>query len=382
MGWWRTRWRLARTAPARTGRWAAGELLCAALTWATLAWVVGLGLARAVSGGVPAWSTGVWLTLLLAGALGYGTNFLAVRMLFQPREPIGPPLGWVWRQGLIPARQAELAQRVGEIVEARLLTPARLAAELSRVVQQDHALDRLGDQVVRALSEREDLGRELARGLTAEPGRRSAVEALARAVGQRLHEPRVRAVVGEALRRWLSTSSPQVIAQVRRVVKRATRESQVQTWARKNLLDWEQVERAFVDELQRDKGRAWAEGLVEGLAPLLDTVVDEVWTEATALQLVSQEAAQSDPLRRAVRDALLPAVREEVVAWIRGGGLTGALEGLEVGRLVAEAAAGLRVEELEAMAEEVAAQHLGAIQVLGYVLGLLAGVVLAGIEAL
>ena len=49
------------------------------------------------------------LQILLAGAVGYGTNFLAIQMLFKPRKcHLNPyPLRWIWKQGLIPAKQVE-----------------------------------------------------------------------------------------------------------------------------------------------------------------------------------------------------------------------------------------------------------------------------------
>jgi len=56
------------------------------------------------------------LCLPLIGALiGWLTNYLAVKMLFRPQQPV-TVLG-LTIQGLVPKRQPELAERVGEIVE-------------------------------------------------------------------------------------------------------------------------------------------------------------------------------------------------------------------------------------------------------------------------
>lgn len=75
-------------------------------------------------------------------------------------------------------------------------------------------------------------------------------------------------------------------------------------------------------------------------------------------------------------DQAQPVALEALARSRRVGELAEALRGLEVGRMVREAASELPVEELEAVAEAVAAKHLGAIRVLGYGLGLLAGVAL------
>lgn len=66
----------------------------------------------------------------VVGALiGWGTNWLALKMLFRPVRPwkIGP-----WSiQGVIPRRQDALARNLGEMVERELVSHHDLAAALS-----------------------------------------------------------------------------------------------------------------------------------------------------------------------------------------------------------------------------------------------------------
>ncbi|MBS3780309.1 MAG: DUF445 family protein [Desulfovermiculus sp.] len=57
---------------------------------------------------------------LICAFIGWMTNYLAIRMLFHPRQPLNI-LGWTW-QGLFPKRQAELAARLGQLVESELLS--------------------------------------------------------------------------------------------------------------------------------------------------------------------------------------------------------------------------------------------------------------------
>ena len=72
-----------------------------------------------------------WLLFPAVGALiGYGTNYLAVRMLFRPRRPRNV-LGWRV-QGLIPKRRGEIAERIGEIVSQDLVSPESLRQTLLR----------------------------------------------------------------------------------------------------------------------------------------------------------------------------------------------------------------------------------------------------------
>ncbi|KHO62871.1 MULTISPECIES: DUF445 domain-containing protein [Thermoanaerobacter] len=56
----------------------------------------------------------------VGAAIGWFTNFVAVKMLFKPLKPI-KILG-IEVQGLIPKRKYEIAKSVGEIVEKELLS--------------------------------------------------------------------------------------------------------------------------------------------------------------------------------------------------------------------------------------------------------------------
>jgi uncharacterized membrane protein YheB (UPF0754 family) len=61
----------------------------------------------------------VWLTPFVGAFIGWLTNYVAIKMLFRPREP--------WRflglslQGVMPKRQRDIALKIGEVVEEELL---------------------------------------------------------------------------------------------------------------------------------------------------------------------------------------------------------------------------------------------------------------------
>ncbi|MCB0539414.1 MAG: DUF445 family protein [Bacteroidetes bacterium] len=56
---------------------------------------------------------------LIAGAIGWFTNYLAVKMLFNPKEPVNI-LGYKL-QGVFPKRQQQIAEKVGKMVAEELL---------------------------------------------------------------------------------------------------------------------------------------------------------------------------------------------------------------------------------------------------------------------
>ncbi|MBF0350862.1 MAG: DUF445 family protein [SAR324 cluster bacterium] len=56
--------------------------------------------------------------ICMAGIVGYFTNFLAIRMLFQPKR--GTVLGW---EGLVPKNKPDIARSLGESIQTQLLAP-------------------------------------------------------------------------------------------------------------------------------------------------------------------------------------------------------------------------------------------------------------------
>lgn len=75
----------------------------------------------------------VFITVVVAAIIGFGTNLLAIIMLFRPwhewrflgmKVPLTP--------GLIPKRQAEIAEKLGEVVEKHLLTDEGIVSSLNR----------------------------------------------------------------------------------------------------------------------------------------------------------------------------------------------------------------------------------------------------------
>src|SRR5690606_29968058 len=72
-------------------------------------------------------------TILIAAAIGYMTNYLAIKMLFLPRRP------WIiggrrvpFTPGLIPKRKGEIAAALGQVVSEYLVTTEGLKSMLQR----------------------------------------------------------------------------------------------------------------------------------------------------------------------------------------------------------------------------------------------------------
>lgn len=82
-----------------------------------------------------------WILIPLLGAwIGYGTNLIAVRMIFRPIKPVNV-LGFRV-QGLVGRRQAEIAKSIGGVVGDHLLSHADMMAALERA-DLEGLLDRI-----------------------------------------------------------------------------------------------------------------------------------------------------------------------------------------------------------------------------------------------
>ncbi|HCR36914.1 MAG TPA: DUF445 domain-containing protein, partial [Opitutae bacterium] len=60
-----------------------------------------------------------WIPIVTA-LIGWGTNWVAIRMLFEPKKPFS--IFGLNIQGLVPKRQRELASKTAEVVDREILS--------------------------------------------------------------------------------------------------------------------------------------------------------------------------------------------------------------------------------------------------------------------
>ncbi|MFT4902277.1 MAG: uncharacterized membrane protein YheB (UPF0754 family) [Lentimonas sp.] len=71
------------------------------------------------------------LTPFITAAIGWFTNWVAIKMLFHPRVPMRI-FCWHW-QGLIPRRQPQLAAESAEIIEREILQQHMILNEIRKI---------------------------------------------------------------------------------------------------------------------------------------------------------------------------------------------------------------------------------------------------------
>lgn len=84
---------------------------------------------------------------VVGGLIGWLTNYLAIRMLFRPLEPVKLPFFNVYLQGLIPKRRGNIAEKIGQVV-AEQLVPMDEMWEMVDMPRMQKEADRLTREIV------------------------------------------------------------------------------------------------------------------------------------------------------------------------------------------------------------------------------------------
>jgi|AntRauTorckE6833_2_1112554.scaffolds.fasta_scaffold00183_12 uncharacterized membrane protein YheB (UPF0754 family) len=78
-----------------------------------------------------------FLIPIIGAVIGYFTNYIAVKMLFRPLQPVKIPLLNISIQGLLPSRRDELAVSIAESIESNLLSIDTIIDEFDKELIKD-----------------------------------------------------------------------------------------------------------------------------------------------------------------------------------------------------------------------------------------------------
>ena len=372
--------------------------------------------------------------ITVAGLVGYFTNFLAIKMLFQPKQ--GRVLGW---QGLVPKNKDQIARSLAESVQEQLLSPDIILAyirerqliEVGTQAMADWVDNNLQDPDVRnrITSTLVDLMRESGPDLLTNSldYAEEALKALARnprtidlwwqdvrAVMQDfLQSPANRAWLAKRTSALLNQEIPRVADWINRAIDDYLREKHRLGrlgLGLKNIFSFDEA--AIAGLLERFASDS---EVSEDFMALLDAIVDELQREMTApeVQAVIQDrlADWIERVGKTFRGTILPGIIDQtdsylkdennweqieeslirLIVWLKQQTLgllnssTGqawvsriiesAVHQLNVTNLVEEQVKRLDTDELEKMVLDNTGGNLTIIQVLGGCLGLIAGTV-------
>ena len=94
----------------------------------------------------------IWLFPILAALIGWITNYLAIKMLFHPREEV-KVLG-ISLQGVFPKRQKQLALKLGTLVSEELLSMEQITEKIKAHATSDETMDALGKRIEMTIREK------------------------------------------------------------------------------------------------------------------------------------------------------------------------------------------------------------------------------------
>ncbi|MBR6059418.1 MAG: DUF445 family protein [Victivallales bacterium] len=365
--------------------------------------------------------------ILLSAAIGYITNYIALEMLFKPFEPSGKH--WLaictfgyWRQGLVPKNKKNIGVEIGRQIETKLLPPEILANELcstvtafltERKITDDvrrlvtNLLEEHHDEICAFLVEKGDglLDSMLEKYITRDTLR----DFLRRNALLRVNTPNVRKMFADAALSEAEKHSREIVVLLQQEI-RAMAKSYCEKKSASmgfmalmgidlssmvdkvlNALDWDVVEGRLKEKLHSDKTRQLADVMLvkmftkldswlesnesdDGLEMLAGELRNGLREKGRALlqenvpSLVGQLAGY-EAFWKWLDEKLLPTMLPVVENVVREKGHDMVMNKLRLAERVSQAVDRQDTRQFYDMINALAAQHLGAIQVLGYLLG-------------
>lgn len=401
--------------PVVARRWAMMQMACIGLVWVTLAGLVVLILSQKLGWIDPITGLSRHLLLGMIGAsVGFLTNYIAIQMLFQPEHP--RQAHWIrfltlglWRQGLVPKRRQELALRIGEMVERELLTPRKMVDEIARVIDNLLSDDAFREGLRRDLEPfvRRTLPQVVERmtpevmGMLAEAWSESLDAQMLADFLQRTVEPELtehREPIAAFIVQLLQQRAPEIRAFAQRQIEKRGFWARLATGLLEtiNVLEWDKVERSIAEELGSAATREQVKAMLvrvarslggelrqsEAFGQVVERMKPRLRSEgrrlvsaflARKLPQAIERMMDSDALWEWLAQDGVNLFRREVLDWLERYGVERIAPRFEIGRRVEEAVNELDISQLNEQVNKVAADQLGGIQVLGFVLGGLLG---------
>ena len=358
---------------------------------------------------------GWFMPILLAGAVGYITNWLALWYLFRPYEPhLGGRI-----QGIIPRQKREMAVSLGNMVGKKLLNPDALVEEMKgevlAFVNDTRRMTQLRDWIQRYLVEHEA---EIVEFVSPYVERQvlAVIDSLAtddtwskiwnEGILPRIKSEGSRRFIVEKLVEALRENAGGIIEEVRGELRTFLRQKlnekipfgigadAITDYVMNNFADYESMKakldgwliRETTQTMLREKLLAYADQLTlwmkgEEGQKVMGGIIREMRVRgkryiATYLRenvpVLIDRAFASDMLREKLEKGVLPKVGVKVAQLI-GENKQAILDKLRLEQRVTEAVDGMSVATFHQTLDEFMSENLCAVQVLGFVLGAIVG---------
>lgn len=400
--------------------WKYLEKICRFTAFATIV-VLGVQIISEWGMGVQCcWWFKATMIILLAAAVGYLTNWIAIMMLFQPYEKTRTH--WLtiitfglWQQGLIPSKKDDIAKELGKQIESKLLNPEKIADEFcslaTELIDNGTVIDKLQEGVQTLLREHEpqivdfiypqvegSLTDFLDNFLTEE----RFVSFFKEKIEPWLRREDVRRYLADALVQFGRKRSDVIITAIkqqgRQLIYDYLSKNPLTLLAAGSISDgiigfinWERIEWKLYDQMNQERTQQLIRDEIlnglnhfreqlgtpkmrEQIASFIAAMKPELKTNLSnylrdSLPRLAKTMVESESLWTWAKTDLVPQLKPRLENWIRQNGKSMVIDKLNISQRVTDAVKQQNFQEFHQMIDGLAAEHLGAIQVLGYVLG-------------
>ena len=91
----------------------------------------------------------IYLLTVIAAVIGWATNYLAIKMLFHPREPKSF-LGFTFH-GVFPKKKAQIAEKLGELVANELFSMQDVTQKIEDLSTKPEVLEEVGKRIEKTI---------------------------------------------------------------------------------------------------------------------------------------------------------------------------------------------------------------------------------------
>ncbi len=403
--------------------WRKAEIVCSFLSIATIVFLF-IQIVLSLTGiMLPNWFSRIF-PIFLSAAVGYGTNYFAIEMLFKPYNKTDwhyfafLTLG-LWRQGLVPSKKNEIAEELGKEIESKLLNPEEIANEICSMVgdslKNPNIMDNLQKTIQMELEIYEpqivdfmypQLELSLVSSLNDLMTKEKFEKFFIEKIDPYLRRDDVRQFLANRITQFGRQRSAEIIGmikgQCRDFICDYLSKNPITMMFAKNLSDglvnsvqWDTVEWKFYDWVKSEKTQhmirdeilkflnqlqeQWhTPEMQKNIELLLTTLKSELKPTLQhylhdTFPAILKKIIESDTLWIWIRNNFLPQVQPKIENWIRANGKILIIDKLNIASRVRNAVDKQDIKQFHGMINQLAAEHLGAIQVLGYVLGAIVG---------
>ncbi len=372
----------------------------------------------------------VWVSctnmVLLSAAIGYITNYIAIEMLFKPYHKSRThflsliTLGY-WKQGLIPKNKNRIGVEMGNQIESKLLNPELLADELCDMtmglLQSSEIMEKLRNSIQILLRDHQQkivdffipqIEKSLKNSLDIVLSNNNINDFWQKEVEPFLIKKENRDIIALHISSRLQTRVPEFTDVIKSEMKNICFEylskklpfgvgAETIANGLTDFIDWQDIEQRLSNKLGEESTIAMLREELQNLilqtkewlqSPENSAKVDNFINVtkqkihaflhdylSNALPDMANSIIDSPKLWDWVENDLIPSAKPQLEKLIKTEGKDKVIEKLNLKVRVADAIEKQDVKEFHNMINSIAEQHLGAIQILGYFLGLLIGLI-------